>query len=154
MLGINAIKYSDLSCHRLSDYTFSYDKMLQFEGNTAAFVMYAYVRIFGIERKVGKNISELIKEASLTLEHPSETSLALHLVRFKDVINNVCDELLPHRFTEYLFELAEHFNAFFRDCRVEGAEKETSRLLLVEATRRVLKQGLTLLEWYDDRFIM
>src|SRR5690606_16707296 len=55
-LGINAVKYADLSCNRTSDYMFSYEKMLQFEGNTAAFLMYAYVRICGIKRKLSADV--------------------------------------------------------------------------------------------------
>ena len=51
----------------------------------------------------------------------------------------------PHRLTDYLYELAEKFNAFFRDCRVEGAPEQDSRLLLCELTARVLRQGLHIL---------
>lgn len=145
VLGINAVKYSDLVSHRISDYAFSYDKMLRFEGNTAAFVMYAYVRVLGIQRKVGVNVEDAIKNAQLVLEHPSEIALALQVSRFGEVIAAVADELLPNRLTEYLYELAELFNAFFRDCRVEGSSEQNSRLILLEATRLVLKEGLTLL---------
>jgi len=55
-LGLGAIKYADLSCHRTSDYTFSYERMLRFDGNTAAYLMYSYVRISGIKRKIGADI--------------------------------------------------------------------------------------------------
>jgi len=144
-LGINAVKYSDLACHRMSDYVFSYDRMLRFEGNTAAFVMYSFVRVHGIQRKVGDEAVGHARTKTVLLEHPSEITLALHLARFSEVIEGVCQELLPHRYTEYLFELAEIFNAFFRDCRVEGSKEQDSRLLLVEATKRVLETGLALL---------
>ena len=50
-VGIGAIKYADLSQNRVSDYTFSYDKMLDLKGNTAPYMMYAYVRVQGISRK-------------------------------------------------------------------------------------------------------
>jgi len=52
---------------------------------------------------------------------------------------------LPNRLTDYLFTLAEKFNAFFRDCRVEGTAEQNSRLLLAEASAKTLKQGLELL---------
>ena len=52
----------------------------------------------------------------------------LHLLRFKETIDKVADDLLPNRLTDYLYELAEHFNVFFRDCRVEGSPEEKSRL--------------------------
>ena len=54
-------------------------------------------------------------------------------------------DLLPNRLCDYLYELAEKFHAFFRDCRVEGSPQEDSRLLLCEATARVLEKGLNIL---------
>lgn len=144
-LGIGAVKYADLSNHRLSDYTFSYDRMLRFDGNTAAFLMYAYVRIIGIKRKVNIDPYRLLANTSIKLEHSSEIDLGLHLLRFQETLELVADELLPNRLTDYLYSLAEKFNAFFRDCRVEGSPQQNERLLLCEATARVLKQGLDIL---------
>ena len=144
-LGLGAVKYSDLACHRVGDYVFSYERMLKFEGNTAAFVMYSYVRVLGIQKKVGWIAPPVLEKGALCLNHLSEVALGLHLARFPEILDQVIDELLPNRLTEYLYTLAEKFNAFFRDCRVEGSQEEHSRLLLVEATRRVLKEGLELL---------
>ncbi len=142
-LGINAIKYADLSSNRVSDYTFSYDRMLRFEGNTAAFLMYSYVRINGIKRKVGKEINTI--KTGITLEHPSELALAVHLNQFNETLVAVSIDLNPHRLAEYLYNLAERFNAFFRDCRVEGDPAEDSRLLLCEVTAKVLRKGMNIL---------
>lgn len=144
-IGIGAIKYADLSCHRTGDYVFSYDRMLRFEGNTAAFLMYAYVRVAGIKRKVGVDISPLLKSTHIALEHPSEIALGLTLIQFDEALEQVARDLLPNRLTDYLFGLAEKFNAFFRDCRVEGSPEQNSRLLLCEAVARTLKQGLNIL---------
>lgn len=144
-LGIGAVKYSDLSCHRVKDYAFSYDRMLKFEGNTAAFQLYAYVRIQGIKRKVGKDIDAVLKNARVELVHPTEILLALHLRQFGEALAMIERELLPNRLTEYLYNLAEKFHAFFRDCRVEGTPQEDSRLVLCEATARILRQGLEIL---------
>lgn len=143
-LGIAAIKYADLSCHRLSDYTFSYDRMLRFEGNTAAFLMYSYVRVEGIKRKVQVDIATL-KDHPISLEHPSEIALGMKICQFYETLQQVERDLLPNRLTDYLYGLAEKFNAFFRDCRVEGSPQQSSRLLLCEATARTLKQGLHIL---------
>lgn len=140
-LGLGAVKYADLSCHRVKDYVFSYDRMLRFEGNTAAFLLYAYVRIQGIKRKVQKEI----KSGEIVLEHPSEIALALHLRQFGEMFDHMARELLPNRLTDYLYKLAEHFNAFFRDCRVEGTPQETSRYLLCEVAERILAKGLNIL---------
>lgn len=144
-LGIGAIKYADLSCHRVSDYTFSYERMLRFDGNTAAFLMYAYVRTISIKRKVNIDLNQLKASRHIILEHPSEISLGIHLAQFSEALEMVAEDLLPNRLTDYLYTLAEKFNAFFRDCRVEGSPQQDSRLLLCEITGLVLKQGLEIL---------
>lgn len=144
-LGIGAVKYADLACHRTSDYVFSYERMLKFEGNTAAFLMYAYVRVAGIKRKVKADIEAIKRTEHIILEHPSEISLGLHLIQFQEALDQVAQELIPHRLTDYLYGLADKFNAFFRDCRVEGSPQQNSRLLLCEAVARTLKQGLEIL---------
>jgi arginyl-tRNA synthetase len=144
-LGIGAVKYADLSGNRVKDYVFSYDRMLKFEGNTASFLLYAFVRIQGIKRKGHWDIANLIEEHPLSLSHPSEILLALHLCQLPEVLEIISRDLLPNRLSDYLYTLAEKFNAFYRDCRVEGAEEEKSRILLCEATGRVLEKGLNLL---------
>jgi arginyl-tRNA synthetase len=145
VLGIGAVKYADLSSLRTKDYVFSYDRMLRFEGNTAVFLLYAYVRINGIKRKTQSDIKDVMAHHHIHLSHPSEISLGLHLRRFPEILEIMARDLLPNRLTDYLYELAEKFNAFFRDCRVEGSKEESSRLILCELTARILKQGLAIL---------
>ncbi len=145
ILGIDAVKYADLSCHRVKDYVFSYDKMLRFDGNTAAYLLYSYVRIKGIKRKVGKNVELLAETTPLVLAHPSEIALGLHVRQFGEALALMDRELLPNRLTDYLYGLAEKFHHFFRDCRVEGSAEESSRLVLCELTERILRQGLSIL---------
>ena len=107
--------------------------------------MYAYVRILGIKKKIGPQAEKLAESSHIQLEHPSEIALGLHLCRFQEALENFKTELLPNRLTEYLFALAEKFNAFFRDCRVEGSPEMGARLLLCEAAAKVLKQGFEIL---------
>lgn len=145
VLGIGAVKYSDLSSHRTKDYTFSYDRMLRFEGNTAVFLLYSYVRIMGIKRKTGADMSQVLSRHQIDLQHPSEIALGFHIRRFGEILEMMARDLLPNRLTDYLYELAEKFNAFFRDCRVEGSPEEGPRLVLCELTARLLKQGLEIL---------
>ena len=144
-LGIGAVKYADLSTNRTSDYTFSYERMLRFEGNTVAFVMYAYVRSLSIKRKINADMESLLTKEKITLTEPAEIALALHLDRFPEMIEQIVEELLPNRLTDYLYELAEKFNLFFRDCRVEGDPAQNSRLLLIEACGRTFEKGFDLL---------
>jgi arginyl-tRNA synthetase len=145
VIGIDAVKYSDLSIHRTKDYTFSYDRMLRFEGNTAVFLLYSYVRINGIQRKTKLDLQKICQEHQLVLEHPSEVALGLHLRRFGETIELMARDLLPNRMSDYLYELAEKFNAFYRDCRVEGTPEEMSRLILCRASSTILQKGLHIL---------
>jgi len=119
--------------------------MLRFEGNTAVFLMYAYVRIMGIKRKSIVDLDEIKKHHKIELNHPSEITLGFHLLRFQEVLLLVARDLLPNRLADYLYELAEKFNAFFRDCKVVGSEKENQRLLLCEVAGSILKKGLYIL---------
>ncbi len=146
ILGINAIKYADLSCNRLSNYVFSYDRMLTFEGNTAAFLLYAYVRIKSIQRKTQLSTADLLNaQTPLDLEEPTEVALALLVCQFNEAIVLFEKELLPNRLTDYLYRLAEKFHEFFHQCRVEGSPRQNSRLLLCEAVAQVLAKGMELL---------
>ncbi len=143
ILGIDAMKYADLSCQRIKDYTFSFDRMLQFEGNTASFLLYSYVRILGIFKKSDIDVSSIA--SSLTVSHPSEITLGLHLLRFGEIIEQMDRDLLPNRLCDYLYQLAEKFNAFFRDCHVVGSKEEESRLLLIDFAKNILAKGLYIL---------
>jgi arginyl-tRNA synthetase len=139
-LGLGAVKYADLSQSRTSDYQFSYDKMLRLEGNTAAFLLYSYVRIASIKRKIGD-----APQGPIDLVHPSEIALGLHLAQFSEALQSAADDLLPNRLADYLYTLAGKFNAFFRDCHVQGTPEQASRLALCDLTARTLKTGLNLL---------
>ena len=141
ILGLGAVKYADLSSHRTSDYVFSYDRMLRFEGNTAAFIMYSFVRTASIQRKVGTNALP----QTLELLHPSEAALGKLLCQFEEVVDEVVETLLPNRLTDYLYHLAEAFNGFFRDCHVEGDPRQSQRCALVALTGKTLQTGLGLL---------
>lgn len=141
-LGIGAVKYADLACNRLSDYSFSYEKMLRFDGNTATFIMYAYVRAVSIQRKIGAAVPH---PTALEVSHPTEMALGVALLRFGEALRAMTEELMPHRLTDYLYGLAVQFHAFFRDCRVEGSSEEQSRLVLCHLTAQTLKLGLSIL---------
>ena len=143
VLGISAVKYADLSSNRIKDYTFSYDRMLRFEGNTAAFILYAFVRIQSIKRKAGIDVESI--EEDIVVTHPSERALILHLSRFGEILHKMREDLLPNHLTEYLYHLAEKFNVFFRDCPVIGDPNMGSRLKLSELAGRHLEKGLSIL---------
>jgi arginyl-tRNA synthetase len=146
-VGLGAVKYADLSQNRTSNYIFSYDKMLALQGNTAPYMLYAYVRVQGISRKGNIDFENLGSEAILSLQDEAELVLVKHLLQLADVIEQVSQDLMPNRLCQYLFELSQKFNQFYDRCSVLDAPEpqRTTRLVLSHATARTLKLGLSLL---------
>ncbi|CAD5911135.1 arginine--tRNA ligase [Planktothrix agardhii] len=147
IVGLSAVKYADLSQNRTSDYIFSFDKMLSLQGNTAPYMLYAYVRIQGISRKGNIDWQKLETDIQLVLEADEEVVLAKHLLQLQDILEEVAKDLLPNRLCQYLFELSQKFNQFYEQCDVVKAREpqRTSRLSLCDLTAKTLKLGLSLL---------
>lgn len=147
VVGISAIKYADLSQNRTSNYIFSYDKMLALQGNTAPYMLYAYVRIRGISRKGSIDFENLATDCPILLQEETEVALAKHLLQLSEALMAIDQDLLPNRLCQYLFELSQKFNQFYDRCPVLQAEEplRTSRLVLCDLTARTIKLGLSLL---------
>jgi arginyl-tRNA synthetase len=147
IVGLSAVKYADLSQNRLSNYAFSYDKMLALQGNTAPYMMYAYVRPQGISRKGGIDFDHLDDNAQIIINEELELTLAKHLLQLGTIITEVERDLLPNRLCQYLFELSQKYNQFYDKHSVLDAEEpiRTSRLILCDLTAKTLKLGLDLL---------
>lgn len=147
VVGISAVKYADLSQNRTSNYIFSYDKMLALQGNTAPYMLYAYVRVQGISRKGGIDFSQLGADAPIVLQEETELALAKHLLQCDQVLAEVEADLFPNRLCQYLFELSQKYNQFYDRCPVLQAEEplRTSRLILSDLTARTIRLGLSLL---------
>ena len=143
-VGLAAVKYADLSQNRLTNYQFSFDRMLALQGNTAPYLLYAVVRIAGIARK-GGDLG--VSNAALQFSEPQEWALVRELLKFDGVIVEVEEELLPNRLCSYLFELSQVFNRFYDQVPVLKAEPEAlaSRLALCRLTADTLRCGLALL---------
>jgi arginyl-tRNA synthetase len=144
MIGIGAVKYAELSQYRMTDYIFSWDRMLSFQGNTAPYLQNAYVRIRSIFRKAGE---EFVPAKELVLGAPEERNLALRLCQFAEVVPTVLNDFRPNVLANYLFELANSFHSFYEACPVLKSEEpaRSSRLALCEMTARILAKGLELL---------
>jgi arginyl-tRNA synthetase len=121
--------------------------MLALQGNTAPYMLYAYVRVQGIARKGGIDFDHLPAEASLHLEDDSEFALTRYLLQLDTVLEEVAQDLYPNRLCQYLFELSQTFNQFYDRCSVLQAKEpqRTSRLILCDLTAKTLKLGLSLL---------
>ena len=153
-VGLAAVKYADLSQNRITNYQFSFDRMLALTGNTAPYLLYAVVRIAGIARKGGDlgaagagGGTGVDPADSLHFSEPQEWALVRELLKFDAVIAEVEEELLPNRLCTYLFELSQVFNRFYDQVPVLKAEGPTrsSRLALCRLTADTLKLGLGLL---------
>jgi arginyl-tRNA synthetase len=148
-VGLGAIKYADLSQNRLSDYVFDWDKMLAMNGNTGAYLQYAYARIRSIFRKGGFTPEAVrLSRPEIVLTHPAERALAVRLLKLPETLELAASELKPNILTDYLFDLANTFSTFFEECPVlkaESPERRDSRLALGDLTARTLKFGLNLL---------
>ena len=146
VVGISAVKYADLSQNRTTDYKFSYQKMLALKGNTAPYLLYAYVRPQGISRKGNIDFTKL-ESTKIVLSEEAELILAKHILQLSEVILEVEKDLLPNRLCQYLFELSQKFNQFYDRCSILNAAEpqRTSRLILADLTARTLKLGLSLL---------
>ena len=142
-VGIGAIKYADLSKHRTNDYVFDWEQMLSFDGNTAPYLQYACARI----RSVFRRADGSSEAASLTPRHAAERQLALQLLRFQEVVEQVAIEGLPHHLCTYLYELATRFSQFYEHCPILSADADdrARRLAYCRRTLETLEQGLHLL---------
>jgi arginyl-tRNA synthetase len=156
-VAFGCIKYADLCRDRRHEYEFSFDRMLDDKGNTAVYMLYSLARIRSIIRKAVQvePLEKIMQHASkLDLTHDRELRLARHILRFSEAIHEVAETLYPHTLCTYLFELAVVFSEFYEVCYCiesstsEGVTVQTvnhSRVLLAEATARVLTIGLNLL---------
>lgn len=151
IIGYGAIKYFDLSQHPASNYIFSYERMLETKGDTAVYLLFAYARLASILRKAeeekGLSLADLMSKSSniLQLEHASEKALGLELSKFPDVISGVLTDLLPNRLCNFLYDICVKFTDFVTQCHVLNAQETNSRVILCEATRRVMAKCFDLL---------
>ena len=146
MIGIGAVKYSDLSSDRTKDYVFDWDRMLSFEGNTAPYLQYAHARICSIFSRSGIE-RESTHDTRIHLATPEERALAKTLVTFPEAVDYSTAGLYPHRLCIHLHSIASSFASFYEVCHVLDEDKEvrSSRLAMCDLTARALSLGLGLL---------
>lgn len=145
IVGIGAVKFAELSQNRMTDYVFSWDRMLALQGDTAPYLQYSHVRIRSIFRKLDGPFDATTAEIHLNEE--AEIHLTRLLARFGEVLPIILEDFRPNLLANYVLELARAFHSYFEACPVLKAEEPTrsSRLALCDLTSRTLKQGLNLL---------
>lgn len=143
-IGLGAVKYAELSQNRLTDYVFSWDKLLALDGNTAPYLQNAYVRIRSIFRRAGEDADP---STSLTISDPAERALALKLLQYPETVPLVLEDFRPNLLANYLYELANAFHSFYEACPVLKSTPEIRavRLGICALTARTLAHGLSLL---------
>lgn len=145
-VGVGAIKYAELSKTRTNDYVFDWETMLSFEGNTGPYLQYAYTRPISVFRRAEEDINTF--SSDIVIEHEKEKELVVKLLRFSEVIEQICEDAYPHVLCNYLYELASIFSSFYDACPILKAESEAlrnSRLQISKAVARTMKLGLSLL---------
>ena len=148
VVGLSAVKYGDLSNQASKDYIFDVDRFTSSEGNTGPYILYTVVRIKSILKKYGEQGGEAADARIMECENESEKALMRELARFNSVMENVYEELAPHKICAYIYDLANAFNRFYHETSILGTEEEArkhSRIRLLVLTRRVLETCMDLL---------
>ena len=145
VVGIGAIKFALVSVDPAKVVNFTWDRVLNFETNSAPYLQYTHARACSILRKAGRE--NLEPDYSL-LEHPLERELVLAVARFPEVVADATDNLRPYTIAAYALYVADRFNSFYAALPVIRAEPRglsDARLALVDATRVILRNALSLL---------
>ncbi len=141
-VGVGAVIFGALYNNKIKDITFSYDKVLNFEGETSCYVQYTCARANSVLAKGGRAQSF---EAKNIL--PQEFELIKQLSDFPATLKDALDKYEPCFIARYAVDLAQKYNKFYFDCKILGAEEgdKNFRLALTEATLITLKNALSLL---------
>jgi len=146
IVGIGALKYSDLSTERIRDYVFDWDRTLAFEGNTGPYLQYAHARICSIFRRARIDRAS-VRSGHIILNQPHERALAMRLLAYPSAIATTLDSYSPHKLCTYVYELASDFSSFYQECPILKSDEpmRSSRLALADFTAQVLEHSLGLL---------
>jgi len=154
-VAYGCIKYADLQSNRKNDYVFSFDKMLDMKGNTAAYLLYQLTRIRSVVRKVGDKVTdaqlhEVADKLTFDLSHARERKLAKTILKYHEILYQAQRDLLIHRICEWMYELSKTFSEFYNECyvieTVDGKEViNYGRLILAESTARVMEAAFKIL---------
>lgn len=138
-LAIASVKYNDLSKVRTSDYAFSYDNMLKFEGNTAPYILYAYVRL--------SKLAEQNEHINWSFSDPIELKIAKHIMTFSEVVIQAARDSMPHYICNYLYDLAVLAMKFYETCPINKAEHylKIERKAMAYMITEAISLGLSLL---------
>ena len=147
-VGIGAIKYMDLSQNPQSLVTFTWDKALSLDGNSAPYLQYAYARISSVYDKYKEKYNlEKLENFNINISEIIERRLAIKLLKFPDAINAAIENYRPNILCDYLYELSQLYSSYYQNLPFLKAEEgiRESRIKICSLTAKILKQGLHLL---------
>lgn len=157
VVGIGAIKYQDLSQNPMTDITFTWEKALNLEGNSAPYLQYAYARAKSIHRKFLETYSaDELKNVEFTIDFVDggasketvEKELALHILMYGHAVHHAKSQNKPNLIADYLYQLSSKFSSFYNQVPIlkeETISKRSSLIHLSNLCANTLKSGLNLL---------
>ena len=142
-VGVGAVIFGALYNNKIKDITFSYDKVLSFEGETSVYVQYTCARANSVLLKSG--VKETLPENYLP--NAQESEVVKLIAAFPDAVKEAAEKYEPSVVARYAVDLAQKFNKFYIDCKIITAEGETKdfRLALTRAALQTMKNALSLL---------
>ena len=147
-IGISAIKYMDLSQNPQSLVTFTWDKALAMDGNSAPYLLYAYARISSVcDKYIELYGDQDLAKASICIDTLYERRLALKLLRFGQVVEQSAQHYKPNVLCDYLYELSQLYSSYYQNVpflKADAGVRE-QRIKLCGLIAQVLKRGLHLL---------
>ena len=148
-VGIGAVIFNELSNYRIKDYVFSWDKVLNFEGETGPYVQYTHARACSILRNAGEAVMASAKEGFDASRITSDSAHALIKLIYEmpEVIAEAGEKYEPSIVTRHIVDIAQAFNKFYHDehILVDDETEKTAKVALVMAARNVIRNGLDLL---------
>jgi arginyl-tRNA synthetase len=146
IVGVGATVFSALKNNRIKDIVFSWDKALNFDGETAPYVQYTHARCNSV---LAKSTISLDGEIDFsTLQNDDAIALVTSLNEFKDIIQSAARRYEPSMITRHVVDVAQKYNKYYFDHRIlddDSEEKNRARLMLTKASMQVIKTGLALI---------
>ena len=150
-VGIGAVKFQELSNNRIKDYTFTWDKVLNFDGETGPYVQYTHARCASVLRKAGEETVRKAEDTgSLDLSYISGEN-AYDLVKliyaFPEVIRDAAEKYEPSILTRHIIDVAQSYNRFYHDEHIltDNEDEKLAKVALTMAAKNVIRTGLGLL---------
>lgn len=155
-VGIGAVIFQELSNNRIKDYVFSWDKVLDFNGETGPYVQYTYARASSVLRNAGciggSEIADVFNDGKIVfnpeyITGESAYQLSKLIYALPQVVIDSGEKYEPSVLTRHIVDIAQAFNRFYHDehILVDNEEEKKSKLALVLAARTAIKNGLELL---------